>query len=251
MKHFLGLFACLLVGPNAGCITTAGDSLPDLQVEAARSLGAIEQTVGAFSFHLDGGKMVTSNKMGRQLNDEILNRWRRSGFISGHKYVKSSDFTGQAEYQLTLSGHQEGDSSVFMQVISGLTLLLIPHHVDSQMSLTYSIEHAPSRCTFSASASDSFGTLIGLLMIPAAPFMQGGRTRTYERLANHLYDGLAKQGAFAEHETCADPVDQGPPGDPSSNGASERLEELEELRRKGLITPSEFDTKREEILDDL
>ena len=42
----------------------------------------IEQTIGDFSFHLDGGKMITSNKAGRNINKEILRRWKKSGFIA-------------------------------------------------------------------------------------------------------------------------------------------------------------------------
>ncbi len=66
--------------------------------------------------------MVTSNKMGRQLNDEILGRWEKSEFISDHKYVRSSEFSDSADFRLTLSGHQEGESSTILQVIGGLTL---------------------------------------------------------------------------------------------------------------------------------
>ena len=71
-RHWLA--AALGLVPLLGCVTTSGDHLSDISPDAGTLRPAIEQTVGAFSFHLDGGKMVTSNKMGREINDEILGR---------------------------------------------------------------------------------------------------------------------------------------------------------------------------------
>ena len=202
--------AVLLALPHlTGCITVAGKNLQDLTPSAASPAPAVEQTVGDFSFHLDGGKMVTSNKMGREVNDEILGRWQDSDFITGHTYVKSSQFTEASQFRITLSGHMEGDSSIILQIISGLTLTVIPYYVDSKMDLRYSVENAVTGCVFQAEASDSYKTVVGLLLLPATPFTQGGSNRTLERLANHLYDQLASRGAFDPSTHCAktdDPV---------------------------------------------
>lgn len=183
--------------PMLGCITTAGDQLTSIAPSAPSSPPSIEQTVGDFSFHLDGGKMVTSNKMGRSLNDEVFNRWKKAGFIQSHKYVKSSNFTGQADYNVTLSGHQEGDSSVVMQFLSGLTLFVLPYSVGTQMDLAYTVEHVPTGRQYQAEVSDHFGTVTSLLLLPVAPFFQGGRTRTYQRIADHVFQQLEDQGAFS------------------------------------------------------
>lgn len=196
--------AVLLALPYlAGCITVAGKNLQDLTPKAPSSAPVVEQTVGDFSFHLDGGKMVTSNKMGRELNYAILERWWESGFITEHTYVKSSQFTDASTYRITLSGHMEGDSSIVLQIISGLTLTVIPYYVDSKMDLRYSVENALTGCVFEANASDSYKTVVGLLLLPATPFAQGGEKRTFERIANHLYDQLASQGAFDPETRCA------------------------------------------------
>ena len=195
-----GLASLLLMG----CVTTAGNHLSDVTPSAGTLKPAVEQTVGDFSFHLDGGKMVTSNKMGRGLNDEILGRWKKSGFISDHKYVKSSHFSDDSKYRITLSGHQEGKSSIFLQVISGLTLMVVPYSVDTQMDLHYALENSDSGCVFESSVSDSFDMVIGLLLLPFSPFAQSGRTRTFDRIANNLYDQLASQGAFEPRASCSD-----------------------------------------------
>ena len=121
-----------------GCsITTAGNNLDDVTPAPGKIRPAVEETVGNFSFHLDGGKMVTSNKAGRILNDIILDRWQEAGFITGHTYVETSNFSDASVYRVTLSGHQEGESSIFLQLISGLTLTAIPYYVNTKMDVYF------------------------------------------------------------------------------------------------------------------
>lgn len=192
----------LAVVPLYGCISIAGNQLSDIEPHPGAVSPSIEQTVGDFSFHLDGGKMVTSNKMGRLLNDKILDRWVKTELIAEHQYVKSSEFSESSEYRLTLSGHQEGDSSIALQILSGLTLTVIPYTVNTQFDLQYTLEKSVTGCVFEANASDSIKHVVGLLLLPISPFTQGGARRTFERLSNSLYAQLEEQGAFEKHAPC-------------------------------------------------
>jgi hypothetical protein len=159
------LFA-LAVIPLTGCITIAGDQLSDIEPSPGEIRPSIEQSVGDFTFDLKGGKMVTSNKMGRILNDAIFGRWVKSGLITDHKYVKSLKFSDSSEYRITLSGHQEGESSILLQIISGLTLTVIPYYVNTKFDLRYTLENSVTGCVFEANASDSFNQVVGLLLLP-------------------------------------------------------------------------------------
>lgn len=239
-------FLAVVLGliPLVGCVTTSGNQLTDSSPSPGKHRPAVEQTVGDFSFHLDGGKMVTSNKMGREINDEILDHWKKEGFVEDHVYVKSSGFSDSSVFRITLSGHQEGESSIFLQIISGLTLAVIPYSVNSKMDIRYSLENSETGCVFEADASDSYKTFVGLLLIPATPFSQGGKNRTFARLSNSLYGQLAEQGAFDDHERCEKSASQEPT-------TTERLRQLEKLRREGLISESEHERKRALILDSL
>ena len=230
--------------PLSGCVTMAGNQLSDIAPDAGAVRPAIEQTVGDFSFHLDGGEMVTSNKMGRLLNDEILGRWKKSGFIADHRYVKSSEFSDSSVFRLTLDGHQEGESSVFLQIISGLSLTAIPYFVNSKMDIRYSLENSETGCVFEAAVSDSYNMIIGLLLLPVSPFAQGGRIRTFDRIANNLYAQLATQGAFEEHAPCRQV-------DVPMSATAERLRELDRLKAEGLVSEPEYQRMRGKILDDL
>lgn len=198
LRQVHAITLCVILMGSGACITTSGDQLRDIAPSPPHTPRSIEQTVGKdFSFHLDGGKMVTSNKMGRIINDEILGRWMKKGFITGHQYVKSSQFTGNSRYNLTLSGHQEGNSSIVLQIISGLTLFILPYYVTTEFDLRYTIEDTETGKTFSSKASDSY-TMIGpsWILLPVAPFAQGGSQRTFERLSDHLYLQLAEEDAF-------------------------------------------------------
>lgn len=202
----------LLVATMAtGCVTVAGNRLPDLERTTPVEVPRIEQTIGDFSFHLDGGKMITSIKAGRIFNDEVLGRWRKWGYVSSQTYVKSGNFTGSADYEVTLSGRQNGESSIFLQILSGLTLYVIPHYIDEQYDVTYEVRDRRTDRTWRASVSDDYNVVISLLLLPASPFAQGGRTRTWDRIAANLYDQLRRQGAFAEAPVAASEADRPQP----------------------------------------
>lgn len=251
---------CALALCLSGCITLAGDQLSDIETRPLEiPPPAVEQTIGDFSFHLDGGKMITSVKAGRYVNQMVLDRWKRRGLITKETYVKSSQFTGNAEYNLTLAGHQEGDSSAVMQFFSGFTLFLIPYWVNTRLDVVYQLEHVGSGRKFEAKASDSYLSITQLLFLPVSPFAMGGLMRTYNRLADHLYEQLAEQGAFDPKLLAAVPDDPGAssgaraeaqPGD-ESRSALERLKLLDELRRSGVVTEEEYDKKKREILEGL
>lgn len=252
-----GIFA-LLILLTSGCITISGDKLTDISVRPSGTVPSIEDTIaGTFSFHLDGGKMITSNKAGRIINEEVLRLWHEKGLIHGAKYVKSSTFTGGGDYNLTLDGNQNGESSILLQIISGLTLTAIPYYVTTQYDLRYTLENSKTGAKYSAKVSDEHTTVVGLLLFPFMPFAQGGRTRTMERIGNHVYQQLSDQDAFNQ-------VPLSPRGSPvvessPSSGvktiqpedAKERLRKLDDLKTQGLITEEEYQVKRQQILDAL
>lgn len=189
---------------GTGCITSAGGNLGPIDPIVGDVVPDIEQSVGDFEFTLEGGKMVTSNKMGRTLNDEILKRWVEKGYIASHTYVPSSEFSGHAGYNLVLTGSQYGESSVVAQFISGLTLYLFPYTVDTNFDLQYTLENPATGEKWSASAEDSYHTTVELLLVLAAPVALRGQNQTFDAIADHLYEQLRSKGAFSA------PVTQSP-----------------------------------------
>jgi hypothetical protein len=180
----------------SGCVTIAGNTLRDVERTQPAEVPKVEQTIGDFSFHLDGGKMITSIKAGRIANDEILKRWKKWGYISSQKYKKDGAFSATADYEVTLSGTQKGDSSIFLQLISGFSLMVIPYYVDTQLHLVYEVRDRRSGKIYTADVSDSYNTIVSLLLVPVSPFALGGGTKTWDRIAGNLYEQLRAQGAF-------------------------------------------------------
>jgi len=196
MHRKLAASLLLLVASSTGCLTIAGGGLPAIQPTAPSVRATLEETVGDFNFTLEGGKLVTSNKAGRLLNDQLLARWKKQGYIAEHTYVAASQFTGKADYNLTLSGSQYGESSVAMQILSGLTLFLIPYSVDTRFDIQYTLENVKTGAKFSAGVEDSYKTWSELLLFVAAPFSMRGASKTWNSMADHLYEQLRAEGAF-------------------------------------------------------
>jgi hypothetical protein len=187
----------LLAASSTGCLTFAGGALPAIQPTAPSTPPRIEQTVGDFSFTLEGGQMVTDNKAGREVNEEILSRWKEKGYIAEWEYVRSSQFTGAADYNLTLSGSLYGESSIFMQILSAITLLLLPYSVDTRFDIQYTLMDTKTGAKYSAAVEDSYKTWVELLLFVALPVSTRGASATYTNMADHLYEQLRTQGAFA------------------------------------------------------
>jgi hypothetical protein len=183
---------------SMGCITRAGGQLAPIETTAPSDPAAIEYVVGDFEFTLEGGKMVTSNKAGRVLSDEIFKIWKKRGYISEFTYVGESGFSSQREHQLTLSGSQYGDSSIAAQILSGLTLFLIPYTVDTKYDIQYLYENARTGARCSAEVADSYHTTVELLLFLAAPFSTRGMQKTMGAMGDHVYDQLHRGCGFGK-----------------------------------------------------
>ena len=191
------LCSCLTLLLVSGCAyTTAGTKLAPITPPQPAFRPSVEQTVGDFSYTLEGGKMVTSNFAGRLLNESILGAWKDRGYISEARYVEKGAFSGKPDYNITLSGTQYGGSSIGLQVLSGLTLFLVPYTVTQSYDIQYTLVDVKTGKKFSASVQESNKTYVELFLLFALPVAQRGQTQMMERMGDHLYEQLYRQGAF-------------------------------------------------------
>lgn len=270
----------LLSLASVGCLTTGGKQLTEITTPVPGYQPSIACSVSPeFAFHLDGGKLVSSNKMGNEINEAVMDRWRDKGLVRSYVFARPGTSPTSAEYSLVLSGMQDGNSSVALQIISGLTLFVIPYYVDTRYSLEYALVEKSTGRTFKASANNEFFTLVSLLLLPISPFAQGARQRALVRIADHVYRDLHAQGAFQtapppaveapEPETEAAPAPAPPTevGKPAPTPAlhsvpapatesrqrsvEQRLQELDTLWKRRLITEDEYRERRQAILSDL
>ena len=191
------LCACLTMVFVSGCFyTTAGTKLAPITPPLPDYKPSVEQTVGDFSFTLEGGKMVTSNYAGRLLNDGILGAWKERGYIREAHYVENAAFSGAADYNITLSGTQYGASSIGLQLLSGLTLFLVPYTVTQSYDIQYTLVDVKTGKKYSASVQESNETYFELFLLFTLPVAQRGQRQMMERMGDHLYEQLHRQGAF-------------------------------------------------------
>ncbi|MCF6250645.1 MAG: hypothetical protein L3J75_05130 [Methylococcaceae bacterium] len=143
MKQIIRLFALgMLLILMTGCMTFSGDKLSALEPLKPLISPTIEITVSKdYQYDIDVMQVITSNKDGRMVNKRVIETlWKDNGYISDSTYVKLGAFTSNADYNLTLSGNHIVDSSIAMQILSGLTLTIIPYTVDQEYNLVYKLE---------------------------------------------------------------------------------------------------------------
>lgn len=181
----------------SGCMTFSGNQLSELRPIKPRVTVAIEESVSKdFRFHLDGGGMVTSNKAGRMINDMVLDNWKNQNYISNYSYVKLEDFTNTADYNLTLKGTQLGESSVPLQLLSGLSLFIIPDSINTTYDLEYALKNVKTGKTYTSKVTDNVKSVHWLLFSLAFPFSGNGQITTMDRISEHVYQDFVRQGAF-------------------------------------------------------
>ena len=156
----------------------------------------VEQTVGNFAYAVGDTKMITSNVQGMQLNTDILGSWKQSGYIAGERYVENGAFTRGADYDVTLNGSQYGESHIVMQVLSYLTLFLVPYSVTQNYDLQYAVRDGASGQLYSASVQTRETIYVELFLLFALPWSVRNHDANMALIGNYLYEQLRDQGVF-------------------------------------------------------
>jgi len=200
MKQIIRVFALgMLLISMTGCMTFSGDKLSALEPLKPLISPTIEITVSKdYQYDIDVMQVITSNKDGRMVNERVIETlWKDNGYISDSTYVKLGAFTSNADYNLTLSGNHIVDSSIAMQILSGLTLTIIPYTVDQEYNLVYKLENVKTGKTYTSTVAETESMIGWLLFFPALPFSMVGSMNSMEHLSEHVYQDFVKQGAFA------------------------------------------------------
>ncbi len=191
---FLGFIAVAFV--SSGCLTFAGGELEDLEPLEPKVHVTVESSVGEFYFYRDRVTVPDSEKRGDIVNEAILDKWKKKNYVSNHAPVQEGAFTGKADYSLTLNGSQIGESNVLLRQFSIFTLFLVPYSVDTWLRLEFELQDLKTGDFYRARVKDHYRTQVELLLLPMAPLSMRGQSKTYDRIAEHLYQQFYDQGAF-------------------------------------------------------
>jgi hypothetical protein len=186
----------LLLATSTSCIRIAGGGLSPIQPPTPSTAGTLEDTVGDFGLTPPGSALITDNKAGRNVNLALLGRWIRRGYIVAHAYVPKGQFSGKADYNLTLSGVEDAESPTALRIASSCTAFLVPFSENYRFDIQYTLENVKTGAKYSAGVEDGYKKWTHLFLLFAAPFADNGAQRTLDDMADHLYEQLRTQGAF-------------------------------------------------------
>lgn len=189
MQRHTCLLVLLLMPSLTACISsTRENDFPRATLTGAASPPPIETSATEYDFHLDGGKMVTSHFVGKSTLSLITNRWESQDVISHAEYRKNEKWEDDTvDSRVVMSGTRVGHSSILLQIISGLSLMLIPYVVDSVEELEFKRKNLSTGEVTTARAKIRDYKLVSLLFLPFAPFTLAGDMRQSNMLADSVY----------------------------------------------------------------
>ncbi len=190
--------AVLLCSP--GCLSFSGDKLEWIDPPPAKRAVTIEVGFGDFLYQVDGGSIYNSAYVARKLNEDILDCWADCGYVTGFRQRGRSPFKGNADFTLTLTGAVYGESSVLLDVLSTMTLTIIPTAILHEGYLTYELVNTETGEVFAATVEEDMTRTFWLPFILGAPFQDFGQAHAIDKAALHLYKKFADQGAFDRRE---------------------------------------------------
>ncbi len=192
------LLVALLAFLCAGSCTFTGAGTKGLGARPLESKyrPRIECSIGTFGFAWGDAKLQTSTLDGRLLSREIIDVWKERGYAVGGRFVHGQDFSGEADYNLILTGSQRNSASFGLELLNALTLTIFPYTVTQRYDLTLVLQELKSRRAYHATVTGWDVTYVSILVVPAFPFGFGGHDATVEQMADSLYAQFRQQGAF-------------------------------------------------------
>lgn len=186
----------LLLAVLPSCLTFSGDKLAEIEPPPATGTSSFEAGFRDFNYSLDGGALQSSASMAETINKKVMRSWLKHGYASSAVQRGRSPGTGTSDYVLTLTGNLDGESSIVAQVISGLTLCVIPYTIDAHAFFVFELKREKDGATFKASVAEDVNQVTWLPFILGLPWMKDGIDHAVEKVALHLYQQFAAQGAF-------------------------------------------------------
>ncbi len=180
-----------------GCtFTGAGTKGPGTRPPESTYRPRVECSIGTFGFAWGDAKLQPSTLDGRLLSNEIMDAWKERGYAVGGHFVPVQEFSGQADYNLILTGNQRNSASFGLELLNALTLTLFPYTVTQRYDLTVVLQEVKSNRMYHATVQGWDVTYVSLLVLPAFPFGFSGHRATVEQMADNLYEQFRQQGAL-------------------------------------------------------
>lgn len=216
----LGVLVSICSLSLTGCLHLSKDLLPPIDVSPSPFRPFVEYQIAPdFRVTTPGHgyiMMATSNKIGRNLMDRALKRWKKQGYIAGFDYINPTrgDFTDESELRLILHGSLEAKSNIGLQILSGLTLLVVPAYGEQNVDISVTgVRFDDAGGELRANVKEGIDEWVQILLLPVSPLAFVVDAAVADRVSDHIYSQLQEQGAF----------DDPAPGYRRTNAAREAL----------------------------
>jgi len=182
-------------------MTYSGENLRSLSPITPKSSPKIEVTIadiGDFNVLMEDTDAPRARiNFGKMINKSILNIWKENQYISSYKYVKRMNFTGTANYNLTLKGNYEHfNSSTLLTFLSVCTAFIIPATINYSYELTFELENTSTGKKYISKAYETTKLIQSLFFIFAIPWALSGEKETINKISETIYQDFVRQGAF-------------------------------------------------------
>lgn len=194
-KSMLALFSILL----GGCTYTVAGSKPVAPLPPApRYHARVEYSVGDFTFALNQREPKPSHFDAHRLANELMRGWEQRGYVREARFVDEKAFTGNADYQVLLTGSQHGETSLTAQIFNALTLMLLPYSVTETYDLHLAVEDMRGKKRYDAHVVATDKTWVEILLILAVPWAERGHREEMHFAGDQLFAQLIEAGAFQD-----------------------------------------------------
>ena len=182
----------------AGCMNFNHVDIPEVHNKEPKTIPTIGIKVGDFKQYCDGEidtrNIISNEQMGLNCLAGMLAPWKNGELIKEYqpieKYKKIPDYT------LVLNGFINEDSSTTLNIVSALTLFIIPSYITASFDLSFVLINNTTKEEYKNNLKTSFTTWKDLVFLPLFPLFWIRMDNRITDKSMYMYHLLNEQGAF-------------------------------------------------------
>ena len=182
----------------SGCMNFNHVNIPEVQNKKPKTKPTIGIKVGDFKQYCDGKldtrNIISNEKMGLNCLAGILTPWKDGKLIKEYQPIEK--YKNVPDYTLILNGSINEDSSTTLNIVSALTLFIIPSYTTASFNLSIVLINNETKKELKKSLKTSFTTWKDLIFLPVFPLFWIRMDNGLTARSMYLYHLLREQGAF-------------------------------------------------------
>ena len=194
-KLLLTVFTALLL---SGCMNFNKFDIPDVTIDVPKSKPIIGLVVGNFKQYDNGSpissKIISNKDMGMNCMRGLLDPWKKNELIGD--FAPLEKLKKNPDYILTINGTIDENSSNALNIISLLTVFIVPAYQDVDFKLSFVLTDNKNGKDFEGNFDNAFTIWKNLIFLPVCPLFWVRMDRRIYKRSMFLYSKFAKQGAF-------------------------------------------------------